>query len=710
MNKRDNSERPSEFKMSVQGGMLEALGINMYSTLGKCLVEFIANAYDADSNKVEIIIPFDSINEARQKVKESVSKEIKKGERDRSALLILPLPEEIKVVIKDFGHGMTPLDIEKKFLPFNRNRRKDESTQAEMHLMSEGGKRKVMGRKGLGKLAGFGTAEVVVIKTKRRGYAYATEIRLDFDELKAKENLSDATIDAAYLDNLPKQDQWTEIHLARLKCDAVRFGEDSLKATIADNFYGIDPKDFKILLNGKRIEQPKIEYEYYYPTNHKNEELADDYIEIEDFGRLDFKYRVMFRKRGEHLPAARRGARIYCLNRLAAGPSLFTLPTGMHGFHNISYMECVVNADAFDHLGIDLINTNRTQLKEDNEAVYKLVAGIVQNMKAAVAAHSKFRDEKAENEMEKTETGKALLPIVDRMPAKTRRSARAILTRLSSEYGSDSEEFKEMAPLVIDTMNAGEVLIRLIELGADPQTIPQVADALRELADIEKSDALKLYRGRRDGITALTLLINRGKEFWQKKGIENELHSLLKKAPWLIQPEYGRFSTSNNDLQLVYTRIAQDLKVDMFAPEIKAKSEEEKKRPDLVFIMGPGHSTSEVIVVELKSPTIPLSLDHLTQLKYYMSLIDDWCSSHLQRKVSVKGFLVGQQVPYNPKVQGPYQLHKEIESAGPNSMWGVRSLEQLVEAALKVHLEEIETLESELPEESALKVIKQKQI
>lgn len=703
---KQNSDRPNQFKMIIQGGMLEALGINMYSTLGKCLVEFIANAYDADSSKVEITIPFDAINDAREKVREIAKLEVKENKREPFSLLTLPLPENIEVIIKDYGHGMSPSDIEAKFLPVNRNRRKDDTTHAETKFHSEGGKRKVMGRKGLGKLAGFGTAEVVVVKTKRSGLNYATEIRLDYAELKKKEDLSAALIDAHYIEDLPNDDKWTEIRLARLKCDAVKYGQETLISTLTDNFFGIDPLDFGILLNGTRISQPTVEYEYFYPPG--LEDLAEDYIEIEDFGRIDFKHRVMFRKRGDHLPASKRGARVYCLNRLAAGPSLFTLPTGMHGFHNISYMECVIKADKFDQLGIDLINTNRTQLKEDNEAVSKLIDKIVQIMKAAVASHAKFRDEQAEKDMEKTETGKTLIKIVDRMPAKTRNSARALLKRMSAEYGAESGEFLELAPLVIDTMNAGEVLIRLIELGTDPETIPQVADALRELADIEKSDALKLYRGRRDGISALMLLINRGKELWGKKGIENELHELLKKAPWLIRSEFGRYSTSNNDLESVYARIAKELEIDTFAlPEDEKKKEEDKKRPDLIFVMGHGYSPDEVIVVELKSPSIPLSMVHLTQLKLYMSRIEDWCLSNLHRKISVKGFLVGQRA-LNSKAEGPYQLQKEEENAGPNTLWGVLSLEQLVEAALKRHLEEIETLENELPEESALKAVMQK--
>jgi len=47
---------------------------------------------------------------------------------------------------------MSPADIQEKFLIINRNRRQSSAK-------SESGLRYVMGRKGLGKLAGFGTAE-----------------------------------------------------------------------------------------------------------------------------------------------------------------------------------------------------------------------------------------------------------------------------------------------------------------------------------------------------------------------------------------------------------------------------------------------------------------------------------------------------------------------------------------------------------------------
>jgi len=700
--------RPKDFGIKIQGGMLEALGINMYSTLGKCLVEFLANAYDADATKVDIAIPFSDIEKARVSVREAAKKEVEAKKREPFTLLTLPLPKSIEVVIRDDGHGMTPDDIERKFLPFNRNRRMDAIAKKEVHVKSENNKRQVMGRKGLGKLAGFGAAELVIIQTKRAGTTYATEFHLDYAVLKDKEDVSNARILAKYIDGLPKAQHGTEVRLARLKCDAVKFGRATLEETLADNFFGINPADFSMRINGDQIVAAPVAYEFRYPEGLKAGALADDGIEVDGLDRIPYQYAVMFRKRNDHVAAGKRGARIYCTNRLAAGPSLFDLPTGMHGFHNISYMECVVKADAFDHLGIDLINTNRSQLKEDTEVVGKFLARIVELMKLAIAAHAKFRDEQAEEEVKRSPTGASLFRTIEHMPANTKRPARALLKMLAADHGADSDEFRELAPLVIDCMNATDVLVRLIELGSDAKTVQQVADALQELAVIEKSDALKLYRGRKSGISALETLIQRGDTLWKVEGIEGELHGLLKKAPWLIHAEFGKYVASDENLSKLYGRLAKALEIDKFAkPESASKPEAAKKRPDLVFILGPAHSpgNGNVVVVELKSPSIPLEMEHLTQLQHYMDRVEDKLEADLGRRVTVRGILIGKRGDPGSQAQGVYQLRKAEQKAGSQTMWEIRDVNQLVETALQVHIEEIETLEDELPEESALKAV-----
>jgi hypothetical protein len=118
--------------MDIQGSILEALGVNLYSSIGKCLVEFAANAYDSDSPGIEITIPFNQIAEAREKVRKDYK--AKANPQSKVRVILDPLPEHIKIVIKDKGHGMSPENIQDKFLPLNRNRRLNNGMQPEPTL------------------------------------------------------------------------------------------------------------------------------------------------------------------------------------------------------------------------------------------------------------------------------------------------------------------------------------------------------------------------------------------------------------------------------------------------------------------------------------------------------------------------------------------------------------------------------------------------
>lgn len=685
---------PSEFPMSVQGGMLEALGINMYTTIGKCLVEFVANAFDGDAGNVWITIPVEAIGEARGALRAKAKAEVADGKRDPFTVLLTPLPDEIEVVITDDGHGMSPHDIEHKFLPLNRKRR-DDGSGKETRLTTEGGQRHVMGRKGLGKLAGFGAAVKVTIRTKRKSETFATTFVMDYAKIERAEDLAQIRIPATYEQGLDADDSGTRITLSGLKADAVKHSIDTITHTIGEAFFGIEPTQMAIKVNDVLVVPPEPSYEYIYPEGASRDNLADATLDIDGITEIPVQYMVAFRKRGENLPVSQRGARIYCNGRLAAGPSLFDLPTGMHNFHSQSYMECIVRADEVDRHGVDLVNTNRTQLRQDNEVVRTLIHFIEEEMRVALAHHARWRERAAEAELDTADETSVYVRVIDRMPSKARTSARRMLRTLGVVHGYQSEEFRELAPLMIDTMNAGEVLIRLTELGHDPQSLQVIAGHMAELADIEKNDALKLYRGRRSAITALTALIDRGEhELWKKQGIEKDLHDLLKADPWLIKPEYSRYLTSDSDLTKVSTAIAKHLGVDEFAQM------DDLTRPDLVFTMADSTTPHVINVVELKSPSIPLDNDHLTQLETYMAKLVNYSETELGRPLTVHGFLIGAMPdPQKPNDKQMLLLDK-IKNAQPSTKWVVMGVRSLLERAYDTHLAVIKSLESDLEEDS----------
>lgn len=488
-----NDLRPAQFRFDIASGILESLGLNMYTSIGKSLSEFVANAYDADSSRVVIAIPFDDIEREREILREKAKAEVAEGKRDKFTVLVDPLPNTIQIVISDNGHGMSPADIENKLLVVSRNRRVES-------LKSEKGERFVMGRKGLGKLAGFGTAEKIVIRSKRKGESFATEFSMDYSEIKKQEKVHESHFAAKYYDEQHTDESGTTITLSGLRCDSLRASELTVRDALAQNF-AILSDTFEILLNQEKVEEIPAEYEFVYPDGEACDEdgFGKMDVKVNDMLTFPIRYSVRFRARIEdanpspaedggerklkrgNLPTALRGARIYCNRRLAAGPSLLKLHTGMHNFHSQAYMECIVHADEIDRQAIDHIGTNRADLKGDSDVVEALRDAVTEIMRVALYEHSKFRDSKAIAEVEHDEFTKGLLTRISESPKKIQAATKRLLHTLAASAGVESNLYKNAAPLVLESMNAGEVLANLIHLESDPKSLVVLAHELFEL-------------------------------------------------------------------------------------------------------------------------------------------------------------------------------------------------------------------------------------
>lgn len=110
---------------------IEHLGVRMYSTLPPVMAELIANSADADASHVTI-----RLDDAKA---------------------------EKEIIVKDDGEGMSFAELNEKFLRIGRNRREDEKKD----VTTKG--RKVIGKKGLGKLSFFGIAREIEVATRKGG-------------------------------------------------------------------------------------------------------------------------------------------------------------------------------------------------------------------------------------------------------------------------------------------------------------------------------------------------------------------------------------------------------------------------------------------------------------------------------------------------------------------------------------------------------------
>ncbi len=203
----------------------------------------------------------------------------------------MTLPDDLFLEISDKGHGMTREDLATKFLVAGRRRRGREHDD----LRSVGG-RLLMGRKGLGKLAGFGVAKVVSVTTRAKGEKHATKITLKYDDLIDVSDTHEIPIEEQRLDDGGGiADHGTKIVLSGLLYEPMGTRLTTIEHRAADHFAQIAPSEFQIILNGKTVSPTPRSLVYAYPEPTKDvKEVVQRSYKVEDGRLFHYQYRIRF--------------------------------------------------------------------------------------------------------------------------------------------------------------------------------------------------------------------------------------------------------------------------------------------------------------------------------------------------------------------------------------------------------------------------------
>ena len=129
----DNTES-NLYVMRISRMTVDKLGVRLYDRVSAVVAELIANAYDADAEKVVVRVPLATLLAFKNRTT---------GEVEGHCYLI---------EVEDDGHGMTREEANEHFLRVGKDRRAD----PKQGNCSRQKQRPVMGRKGIGKLAAFG--------------------------------------------------------------------------------------------------------------------------------------------------------------------------------------------------------------------------------------------------------------------------------------------------------------------------------------------------------------------------------------------------------------------------------------------------------------------------------------------------------------------------------------------------------------------------
>lgn len=313
------SEKKDELTMTFDPQTIEHLGIKMYSVLPNAMAELIANAYDAEADNVYI----------------------KLYDNDSGK----------KIVVSDDGVGMDFDEINDNFLRIGKKRREVDNGYSINH------KRKVSGRKGLGKLAFFGIGDTIEIKTRKNGKEVSF-IMCWKDIL----NCSDAEYKPKFrINDCDDKRTGTEIILSDLKRKS-DFDKQALTDSLSKLFNFFD-QNFNVFITLNDDEPLKIDGKLKYKDLAIQTEWAiPDNANVcsEYFSKMNIKGKILATEKP--LKPGLRGITLYAHSRLANAPEFFGVGESSHGY---SYLTGWLDVDFIDEFPEDLISTDRQSLSWD---------------------------------------------------------------------------------------------------------------------------------------------------------------------------------------------------------------------------------------------------------------------------------------------------------------------------------------------------------
>lgn len=547
--------------MHFEPTTVDHLGLQLYGTLPPVISELVSNAHDAESTVVEVTLP--------------------EG----------PIDSKSEVIVRDYGHGLNPEEIQQEFLPIGRRRRGEDGE----NVFSRNKKVRVTGRKGLGKLAAFGIATEMEVRFIHKGIA--TCLRLNYDDLREwplKQRNSDYRPEfVANRSGRTKDKDGAEIRLRKLH--RVRaISADDVRKGLAKRLNFIGSK-FKVTVNGANIK----------PGDRiQRSDCADgfcwDVSSIPGKGKLSTGNTVT----GwigflEQSSQTERGVDIFANGKAAELGTFFNL-SSTHAQFARAHLIGEVHADSLDR-DEDHIATARNSVVWESREGLALQDWGQQTLKWAFDRWVGLRREGKEQMVFAVAGFDEWL--ATRLPTE-RKVAQRMVKELIKEDAIEKENAGPLLEIVktsVESVAFRELVEAIEEEGANAKTLLRL---FREWRVIEAREHLRRADGRLAAITQLRAFIATGALEVQ------EMQPLFEQNPWLVDPSW-----SEADGQTTYTKMLR-------ANFIDTEKVESDRRLDLLGVRYGGGVT----VVELKRPQTPLSKKHLRQIEDYV----DWARANIQ--------------------------------------------------------------------------------
>ena len=577
-----------ELELSFDINTINHLGVKLYSTIPPMLAELVSNAWDADAHNVWIRVS----------------------------------NEDKKIEVTDDGVGMSFDELNDKFLKVGRNRR------IELNEDTTADGRKVLGKKGLGKLSMFGIGPSITVSSVKDNMI--TSFKMDYDLISTEPNYKPEMIRT---EEPIEKHSGTTILIESIRRKA-NFDLASIENGLRTRFH-IFSSDFAVHINDEiTIDTPEAEDESYqftwiFPDDFE-EELKTKSNELMEFASSN---RISGHICTAETPLRKelQGIVLFSRGKLVQENKTFD-KRGNDNF--FSYMTGSFDVDFIDEdLEIDNCSTDRKSLawdNSDNDALIQLTESIV------AIAQKKWRMQRKEAKKKKiSDRGHDIDKWVKSLNKAEQPLARKLTTAIIENDSISEEQAYEYVGYIKDMY--GFQSFRDFTAQLDEMESLGNNDAIKLLTDwniIEAKEYAKIATGR-------MATIEQFDKYIQNNASENKvIQKFLEEFPWLLDPKMEKF-----EREVTYTNLLKRTFDDSDKPE-------SDRRLDFLCT----NDSGEVHIIELKRPKIKITAKELQQISEYVEFIQNKFPQTINH---ISGYLISDNMTFGP---GAETMMQALES------------------------------------------------
>ena len=646
-----------KYVMTISRMTVDKLGVKLYDRVSAVIAELVANGYDADATDVTIEAPMGAYLASLHQGKVSDSGHT--------------------IIVTDNGCGMVPDVVNPFYLKVGGERRKDPARGDRTRKFD----RRVMGRKGVGKLAPFGICSTIEIVSSggdlvdgvdehgnsAKGYKTA-HFTMRRDDIMSDEEENYEPI-VGPLDETVRSTTGTTLIMSNFIRRQVP-DTQSFARQLAQRF-GMRTADWRIKLidssmapgtAGREADIGAFAIETMANTNVTLQGPVSESVPLSDrknFQAIGPDGKVMpgleagfVHTDGRFYPVTgwvayakesyrddlMAGIRIYCRGKIAAQTNVFNRKSGFTGEYNIrSYLVGELHADWLDE-GEDLIQTDRRDIlwSDDlGQAFESWGQGIVELL--GTLSREPLKKKTWE---EFLDAGDVVKRVEAAYPGERWKPIRETTMRIAKLMG------ERLRPGEVKDAEHVESLVQL-SLMLGPHVL--LDDTLRDAADDKGAPmavmATILRTARVAELSSYGMIAEKRVQVIEKimdlkdepATLEQALQDSIEEAPWLINPLWSPI-TANQSLTSLKVEFEKFYKTETGEDLVLNDFEKKAKRPDFVL----SSQDFGLQIIEIKRPSHTLQNSEWDRIQVYIDLMDKFLNlpGHEEFKRIFKGFTV----------------------------------------------------------------------